>query len=299
MEPVSSLRAELGRALTAASGTDFSRAEARAVSGGSIHSAFEVHAGGRVFFLKLNDAAALPIFEAEADGLAALAACDAFRVPRPLAWGSAGGEAFMLLEHLRLRPLTGAENGQRFGRALAQLHGDAGERFGWACDNFIGASPQINAEHDAWARFFVDCRLRPQLQMARAQGYGGALGRDADRVLERVPAMFLDYRPRPSLLHGDLWNGNAAVDADGKPVIFDPAVYRGDRETDLAMCELFGGFPSAFYAAYRTAWPLADGYEQRKTLYNLYHVLNHLNLFGRAYLGQAERMVRTLADELS
>ncbi|QDF99850.1 hypothetical protein CJ010_21470 [Azoarcus sp. DD4] len=293
-----SLSAGLGHALAATSGIDFSGAELRAIGGGCIHRAFEVLAGGRPYFLKLNAAAALPMFEAEADGLAALAGCEAFRVPRVLGCGSAGDEAFLLLEHLNLRPLASAEDGQRFGRALAQLHRDAGEQFGWARDNFIGANPQTNAVHDGWARFFVDCRLRPQLRMARARGYGGALGRDADQLLERVPAMFLEYCSRPSLLHGDLWNGNAAMDAEGRPVIFDPAVYRGDRETDLAMSELFGGFPAAFYAAYRTAWPLAEGYEQRKTLYNLYHVLNHLNLFGRAYLGQAERMLRTLADEL-
>lgn len=169
---------------------------------------------------------------------------------------------------------------------------------GPACGAGIGANPQANHRHEAWARFFVDCRLRPQLEMARARGYGGALGRAADPLLERVPAMFLEYCPRPSLLHGDLWNGNAAMDEAGRPVLFDPAVYRGDRETDLAMSERFGGFPAAFYVAYRSAWPLAEGYEQRKTLYNLYHVLNHLNLFGRGYLGQAERMLRTLADDV-
>jgi len=144
----------------------------------------------------------------------------------------------------------------------------------------------------------VHCRLTPQLQLARAKGHRGAIGREADQLLERVPALFLDYRPRPSLLHGDLWHGNAAMDVDGRPAIFDPAVYRGDRDADLAMSELFGGFPTAFYVAYRAAWPPAEGYEQRKTLYNLYHILNHLNLFGRGYLGQAERMIRALDFEL-
>jgi fructosamine-3-kinase len=293
-----SLDAETAHALSAASGIDFSRAEARAVGGGCINRALELTAGGRRYFLKLNHADALPMFEAETDGLAALAACDAFRVPQVLAVGGTAGEAFLLLEHIELRPLAGAEDGMRFARALVELHHDAGEQFGWARDNFIGANPQSNTPHDGWARFFIRCRLTPQLEMARAKGCGGALGREAEHLLERVPALFLDYRPRPSLLHGDLWNGNAAMDAEGRPVIFDPAVYRGDRDADLAMSELFGGFPPAFYPAYRSAWPLAEGYEQRKLLYNLYHVLNHLNLFGRGYLSQAERMIRALVFEL-
>jgi len=286
---------ELARALSAVCGVDLSRAEVRAVGGGSIHTTRALRAGAHRFFLKSGAAAVLPMFEAEVDGLTALAACDAFRVPRVFGCGLSGDEAWLLLEYLDLRPLAGADEGARFGAALAELHGDIGASFGWACDNFIGASPQINTSHAVWARFFIDCRLRPQLQRARERGYGGALGAEADAMLERVPALFLDYCPRPSLVHGDLWHGNAAVDAEGRPVLFDPAVYRADREVDLAMSELFGGFPPAFYAAYRKARPLAEGYEQRKTLYNLYHVLNHLNLFGRAYLGQAERMVRALA----
>ncbi|WP_343034873.1 fructosamine kinase family protein [Aromatoleum diolicum] len=298
MEHPLSLSAALEHALKAASGIDFSGAEARPIGGGCIHRALEVRAAGRPYFLKLNGVGTLPMFEAEVDGLAALTACDAFRVPRALACGATDDEAFLLLEHLQLRPLASTEDGQRFARALVQLHHDTGEQFGWARDNFIGANPQINDLHDGWAQFFVNCRLLPQLQRARSAGYGGAVLREAEQLLERVPALFLDYRPRPSLLHGDLWNGNAAMDAEGRPAIFDPAVYRGDRDADLAMSELFGGFPTAFYAAYRAAWPPAEGYEQRKTLYNLYHVLNHLSLFGRAYLGQAERMIRALVFEL-
>ncbi|MCC4114407.1 fructosamine kinase family protein [Aromatoleum toluclasticum] len=289
----------LARALEAASGIAFAGARLNPVRGGCINRTLEVAAGGRTYFLKLNDAAALPMFEAEVDGLTALAACDAFRVPRPLACGATDDEAFLLLEHLQLRPLASAEDGRRFAAALVALHRDTGEHFGWTRDNYIGATPQHNAPHDGWARFLVECRLMPQLRMARAKGYAGALGRDADKLLERIPALFLDYRARASLLHGDLWNGNAAIAADGTPVLFDPAVYRGDRDADLAMSELFGGFPASFYTTYRSTWPPAEGYELRKTLYNLYHILNHLNLFGRGYLGQAERMVRTLAVELN
>lgn len=293
------LEPALADAIRTASGIDFSRAQIQAARGGSINQAFAVHtADGRKWFLKLNGAQALPMFEAEIDGLAALAACDAFRIPQPIACGATADQSFLLLEHLELRPVSGADDGQRFARALVELHRNTGSQFGWARDNFIGATPQANTPEDGWPRFFVRHRLQAQLRLARERGYGATLGRDIDHALERVPALFLEYRPVASLLHGDLWNGNAAMSGDGNPVIFDPAVYRGDRDTDLAMSELFGGFPSSFYAAYRSAWPLAEGYETRKTLYNLYHILNHLNLFGRAYLGQAERMIRSLVGKL-
>ena len=141
----------------------------------------------------------------------------------------------------------------------------------------------------------VDARLRPQLR--RAAAHGRELQKRGESLAEKLPAFFLDYRPQASLLHGDLWHGNAALCAEA-PAVFDPAVYHGDRECDLAMTELFGGFPEAFYAAYREAWPLNEGYETRKTLYNLYHVLNHLNLFGSGYLRQAERMIDRLLAEL-
>ena len=180
-----------------------------------------------------------------------------------------------------------------------QLHRTLGEHFGWPCDNFIGLTPQRNGLRDNWARFFTDCRLRPQFALAKANGFGGELQQQGERLFERVAALFLDYRPQPSLLHGDLWHGNAAMTADGEAVLFDPAVHHGDREADLAMSELFGGFPSAFYAAYRTAWPLDGDYEQRKLLYSLYHILNHLNLFGRGYLREALRLAVRLNEELS
>ncbi|TVO58288.1 fructosamine kinase family protein [Denitromonas halophila] len=290
--------AALAQAIEHVSGIDVSRATLQRVSGGSINRAYHLRLGAQSYFLKCNRADALSLFEAEADGLVALAASDVFRVPRVLGHGMTDDVAFLLLEHLQLRPLAGDDDGQRFAEALVQLHHDIGAHYGWPRDNFIGSTPQSNTEGDGWARFFILHRLTPQLELARAKGYAGALGRDADALLERVPGLFVDYRPQPSLLHGDLWNGNAAMDDTGRPAIFDPAVYRGDRDTDLAMSELFGGFPHSFYVAYRRAWPMAEGYEQRKTLYNLYHVLNHLNQFGRGYLGQAERMVRALFLEL-
>ncbi|MEW6165177.1 MAG: fructosamine kinase family protein [Pseudomonadota bacterium] len=235
--------------------------------------------------------------EAEVDGLAALRATDCVRVPAVHDLGTNGREAWIEMEYLDLAPLDRA-GGARLGQQLAALHRHAGDTYGWSRDNFIGAAPQSNQSHRTWAGFFAAERLRPQLTMAGSNGMERVLREKGERLADNLGAFFLDYRPTPSLLHGDLWSGNAGQLPDGTPVIFDPAVHRGDREADLAMSELFGGFPESFYAAYRAAWPLDAGYETRKTLYNLYHVLNHFNLFGGGYLGQARRMIEKLTAEL-
>ena len=280
-------------------GSAFRIASQHEIRGGSIHVALRIDDDvGSRYFVKLGEASRLPMFEAEADGLAAIASSASFRTPVVIACEADDTHAFLVLEWLELRPVTTAADGARCAEALVRLHRDTGEHFGWPRDNFIGSTPQRNGHQANWARFVVDQRLRPQFELARANGYGGDLHRQGERLLDRIPALFLDYRPSPSLLHGDLWHGNAAMLADGTPVIFDPAAHRGDRESDLAMSELFGGFPSSFYAEYRKAWPLHEDYEQRKMLYSLYHVLNHLNLFGKGYLREAMRLVTRLNEEL-
>jgi fructosamine-3-kinase len=222
-------------------------------------------------------------FAAEADGLEALR--PHIRVPQVLDSGIRNGKAFILLEHLDLRR---SGDYAALGRMLAKLHRQSGPRFGWARDNYIGLSPQQNAWCDDWAEFWLEKRMRPQLAWAAGNGF----------KLEMPDLTLLGgHHPQPSLLHGDLWNGNAGFTAEG-PVVFDPAVYYGDRETDIAMTELFGGFPAEFYRAYNDAFPLAPGYEQRKHLYNLYHLLNHLNIFGGSYLGQVKATLRLLAGLL-
>jgi len=199
------------------------------------------------------------------------------RVPRILDHGP----DFILLERLDLR-----RDGDwaALAQMLAKLHLTTGPRFGWHRDNWIGATPQINGWRDDWATFFLECRLQPQLDLARKNGFS---------IQFSSTILLNDHRPKPSLLHGDLWSGNAGFIDEG-PVIFDPAVYYGDREADLAMTELFGGFPREFYASYRNAYPLDAGYEQRKHLYNLYHLLNHLNIFGSGYLAQVQRTLGLL-----
>ena len=274
---------------------------AEPVGGGCIHQAWRVGDGDTHYFVKTNTVEALPMFEAEADGLAALDAAGTIRVPRKVSAGRTAQQAFLVLEHLELCGLGNAAGG-RLGEQLAELHRRTGEQpdatYGWPRDNFIGATAQSNQTHRTWAGFFAAERLQPQLAMALRRGMNRPLYEQGERIVGNLGAFFLDYRPLPSLLHGDLWSGNAAQLPDGTPVIFDPAVHRGDREADLAMAELFGGFPESFYAAYRATWPLDAGFETRKTLYNLYHILNHYNLFGAGYLNQARRMIEQLVAEL-
>jgi fructosamine-3-kinase len=251
--------------------------------------------GGR--FAKSGAAADYARFAAEVDGLAALRATQAVRVPAVIDCGSDGRSAWLVLERLDLRPLDRA-GGAALGHALAQLHRTCGPHFGWRMDNFIGAGVQENTPTDSWPLFFARHRLLPQLARARVNGMERALVERGERIAEQLAAFFVDGHPQASLLHGDLWSGNAAALADGTPTIFDPAVYYGDREADVAMAELFGGFPESFYVAYREAWPLSAGFETRKTLYNLYHVLNHFNLFGAGYLNEVRRMTGRLLAEL-
>jgi fructosamine-3-kinase len=168
---------------------------------------------------------------------------------------------------------------------LAAAHRSTGPRFGWQRDNYIGSTPQRNGWCDTWAQFWIERRMRPQLELAKRNGFD--LPFPESSVLEH-------HKPAPSLLHGDLWSGNAGFTPEG-PAVFDPAVYYGDREADLAMTELFGGFPREFYRAYNEAWPLEAGYQRRKHLYNLYHLLNHLNLFGGGYLAQVTGTLRLLS----
>ncbi len=235
--------------------------------------------------------------DAEADGLARLAQAGAIRVPRLLGQGATESAAFLEIEWLELRPADGASDA-RMGQALARLHATTGAAYGLERDNAIGATPQPNAQAQDWVAFWRERRLGFQLDLAETNGYGGRLQDRGRRLLDAVPAFFVDYRPQPSLLHGDLWGGNRAMLADGTPVVYDPAVYYGDREADMAMTHLFGGFGTRFYAAYDEAWPPEDGRAARRDLYNLYHVLNHLNLFGGGYRAQAESMIDRLLAEL-
>ncbi len=287
--------ADIAAAIAQAEGRPIELTAAQGAGGGCINHASVVQArDGRRYFVKLNRAHRLDMFEAEAAGLEEIRAAGALRAPRPIASGVSGGEAWLVLEYL---DLGGRGSAAELGRRLAQMHRHTAPQFGWRRDNTIGSTPQTNTPAPDWIAFYRERRLRPQYRLAVENGAPRRLIDLGERLMASFAGLFDGYRPLPSLLHGDLWGGNYAY-CGGEPVVYDPAVYYGDREADLAMTELFGGFPAEFYAAYREAWPLDAGYRVRRELYNLYHVLNHFNLFGGGYLAQAQRMTERLLAEL-
>jgi protein-ribulosamine 3-kinase len=270
---------------------------AGSVHGGCIAESYRWESDQGRLFVKLADASQLPMLQAEAAGLQELASAGAIRVPGVLAVGATDERSFLALEWIDLRAAT-TDSETKLGGRLAWQHRLSAPQFGWSRENTIGSTPQLNDWSADWVAFFRERRLRYQLDLAATNGYGGRLQERGARLLQLMGAFFTSYRPVPSLLHGDLWGGNWSVDAAGEPVVFDPAVYYGDREADIAMTRLFGGFGPAFYTAYQSEWPLDQAAGTRRALYNLYHVLNHLNLFGGGYAQQAAGMIDRLLAEL-
>ncbi len=283
--------------IEAATRQPFRLIKAQPLTGGDINAAYRLQAEDRSFFVKLNKPERLAMFKAEALGLQELAKTQTIRVPTFIAYGKSAEHAFLVLEYIALNHLN-SRSEQMLGQQLAKLHLQTQAYFGWHSDNTIGSTAQVNGRYRDWPSFWQQQRLGRQLALAASRGYCGRLQTLGEKLCADLTPLFAGYRPQPALLHGDLWGGNAAADEQGNPVIYDPACYFGDRETDLAMTELFGGFGPAFYQAYQTVYPLDPGYARRKTLYNLYHILNHLNLFGQGYLHQAENMLTRLLAEL-
>lgn len=279
--------------IAATTGRPFDHQSTQSLGGGCINAAYSLSDGEQTFFVKQNSADRLDMFEAEAAGLDEIARTGTIRVPEPVCTGQVGSVSYIVMEYVAF---GGRGDARQAGQALADMHRATRDRFGWDRNNTIGSTPQLNRQCDDWIEFWRDRRLGYQLELAARNGYG--LEREGERLLGRLSDL-IDHAPAPSLLHGDLWGGNLGYDRVGSPVIYDPAVYYGDREADLAMTELFGGFGGDFYAAYNDAWRLDAGYSVRKVLYNLYHILNHLNLFGGGYLGQAQNMMRRLLAEVS
>ena len=268
---------------------------ATAVSGGSVCQAYRVPSSHGPLFVKLRSALDCHQFEAEADGLQTIDTCGALKVPTIYCYGSTETTAYLFLEWLEL----GARSTTAeivLGHSLARQHTTTAASFGWSCDNFIGASAQPNHREDDWIAFWRDSRLGFQLDLAAENGLPATDQEAGAALLDRLENFFGDEEIVPSLLHGDLWSGNWGVLAADVPCIFDPAVYCGDREADLAMTRLFGGFGPAFYDAYMTTWPLRPGWERRVDLYNLYHLLNHFNIFGTGYLPQVSGSLVRLVD---
>ena len=264
------------------------------ISGGDINAAYRLTlTDGTRIFMKANRTASPAFFQAEADGLAAIRDTGAIGVPEVIAAGSDERYgSFLLLEWIEAAPQK-RDFWETFGHSLARMHLADADRFGWKRDNYIGSTPQINALRESWIAFFRDCRLAPQFKQAQ-HWFDADMRRRVIRLMDHLSDWLVEP-PRPSLLHGDLWSGNFITGIDGQAWLIDPAVYVGHAEADLAMTELFGGFHPRFYAAYQEVNPLQAGYDERRDLYNLYHLLNHLNLFGAGYLSSAERIVRRYA----
>jgi fructosamine-3-kinase len=290
---------EIGAHITRATGNGFEIGARQSVSGGCINQVYLIssHQNRDRYLLKLNRAALIEMFVAEATGLSAIAATATIRVPTPICWGTVGEHSYLVMEYLDLVATTADRSWGEMGRNLARLHQYRSDRhqFGWHTNNTIGSTPQINTWDGDWVRFFTNHRIGYQLQLAEQRG--GNFPHMAD-LLKAIPQLLADYQPQPALVHGDLWSGNTSFTTAGIPVIFDPATYWGDREVDLALTELFGGFPAAFYQGYQDIYPLDPGYVQRKDLYNLYHILNHYNLFGGSYRATANRTIDILLRQI-
>lgn len=280
----------LEEAITAVFGENMRLTGKKPVYGGDINDSYRLTlSDGTAVFMKSNTQKNLPFFKAEASGLEALRQTGAIGVPKVLGIGTDRSISFLLMEYLEAAPKIRGY-WEVFGRELAALHrADCGKAFGFTEDNYIGASPQINTPKESWLDFFRECRLLPQIRMAD-QYFDAGTRRQCTKLLDHLDS-YLAEPEFPSLLHGDLWSGNAACGPDGKAWIFDPAAYVGHFEAELAMTELFGGYPDAFYRAYHEVNPIDSGYRDRRDLYNLYHLLNHLNLFGPSYRNAVQRII--------
>ena len=268
----------------------------KTVHGGDANDAYLlVLSDGRRAFLKENSVSNADFFKAEAEGIAAIRATDTLRVPDFYEYGTDGDKSFLLMEYIDGgRPVK--YFWEKLGTGLAMMHKAdtsifTGEStYGFNKDNFIGAGKQINTTKNSWIEFFAECRLRPQFKLAERY-FDSDIIKAANSLMDNLDK-FLFEPERPSLLHGDLWSGNFMADEKGEPMLIDPAVYVGCNEADIAMTELFGGFDRRFYEAYFNAMGEIPGYADRRDLYNLYHLTNHLNLFGSAYLPAVVRTVR-------
>ncbi|MBF0266663.1 MAG: fructosamine kinase family protein [Gammaproteobacteria bacterium] len=266
------------------------------VSGGDINDAYHLKTSLQSesvsFFVKTNQASKLSMFAAEASSLKLFNQVQALVTPKPICHGIDNSSSYLVMTYL---PLTSRGDQYQLGQAIAQMHKVKANKFGWEIDNTIGATPQYNHQMDNWLEFWITQRYQPQLSLLKEKGrLSNSLNSKMQKLINNLEQYFINHQPSPSLLHGDLWGGNFSFDQNGQPAIYDPALYFGDRETDIAMTELFGGFNQDFYRGYQETYPLADSYKIRKPVYNLYHILNHANLFGSSYAMQAEQMAEKL-----
>jgi protein-ribulosamine 3-kinase len=266
---------EIDDAISSATGVLFKSQSSSSIGGGCINQASKIHSmDGRTFFLKINQASFLPFFEAEAEALKEIRSTQTIMVPDVITHGVAKDQAFLVLEYIE-EGRSSSMSQSALGKLLAKMHKIEQPFFGWERDNCIGATPQPNPKTNSWSEFYRDHRLAFQFKLAQSKGRAFE---GVQKLLESIESFFSDYSPHPSLLHGDLWGGNASCDSSGVPFLYDPASYYGDREADLAFTYMFGGFSSSFY--------------------NLYHELNHFNLFGGGYASSAQSSIDQLLSQL-
>jgi fructosamine-3-kinase len=269
---------------------DFICDDIREVKAGDSHKAYKISDGKQHFFVKINEKIHLTNFEVEVDGLEHLSNTQLFKVPNFICTGLVSNHSFLVLEYINMSQ-GNEQSWFHFGQTLAELHKTQTQQmYGWQEDNFIGLTPQSNLWQKKWSCFFAEQRIGFMLQLLSEKGLALA---NIDTVVESIKSLLTGHNPKPSMLHGDLWQGNAGFHKN-QPVLFDPAFYFGDRETDLAMTELFGRFPVHFYQGYADIWPLEVDYEYRKPIYQLYHVLNHALLFGGHYIESAKITLKNL-----
>ena len=271
------------------------------VSGGDIHQSFHIQSQSpkESIFIKVNHLDAFPVLESEADSLTFIADTDSILCPTVILLGKTQEHAFLIMEY---HHLISTGDDYQLGKQLAEMHQSSIKQqvkpYGFKNDNFIGLTAQHNQWKTNWCDFWINCRIRPQLHLAYQNGFRSQLEHHEDQLVTAITNLLNTYQPEPCLLHGDLWSGNKAFSQKtGEPIIFDPACYYGDRETDISLTRLFGGFSALFYQGYQDTWPLNPDFEQRHPLYNLYHILNHLNLFGAGYLRQSITMIDSLIKQ--
>lgn len=274
-------------------GQEFIPQERQRLDGGDIHQCFRVSDGILTFFIKTNDKEFLPMLVAESDGLEALAKADIVTVPNVICLGTTKSHCYLVLEYFPLSPIDHATS-YTLGRELAELHrwGEQKE-YGFDLDNYIGCSVQPNGWHKKWSRFFAEQRIGWQLQLLKEKGI---VFTDVDEFVEMICMRLSGHNPKPSLLHGDLWASNVARIGQGV-IVYDPACYWGDRECDVAMCNLPDDLYQEFYRGYNEVYPLEEGYALRAEIYNLYHVLNLCNCLGGHYIEQAQQQITRLLAE--
>ncbi len=269
----------------------FDIAEKTRLNGGEINDCYMISDGEQRYFVKTNKRDCLSKFQIEAESIRVMRESNSVFVPELILTGKTKDSAFIVLNYLPTKPLDDGKNSYKFGQQLAKLHAWGEQKeYGFDQDNYIGTTLQPNKWERKWARFFAEQRIGWQLQLMREKGVNLV---NVDDFTQIISNRLSGHQPKPALLHGDLWHGNVANSVFG-PICYDPACYWGDRECDIAMTELFDGFQPEFYQGYESVLPLDINYEQRKDIYNLYHLLNHYNQFGGHYLEESEQMIKQI-----